>query len=65
MQENYGLALRVATLLVIDFVNRRDLQPAGVEWFDGRVKQPFVWHDAYHSGCQHERRMAKQELFVV
>ena len=44
VQENDRLTLRVATLLVVKLVNRRDLQPASVERFNRIVKGSEFCH---------------------
>ena len=44
MQENHRLAIRIAALLVIQFVDLRDFQAASVVRLDWTVKSSEFWH---------------------
>ena len=44
MQENYGLPFRVAALLVIEFMNSRNLQTSSVEGLNLRVQSSKFAH---------------------
>src|SRR5438876_8220125 len=44
MQKDHRLPLWIAALLIINLMNVRDLQPAGVIGLDWRVKRPEFFH---------------------